>query len=50
MSKTNKNDRRRSKRDEKHRQVKQRQVSLRREQAKKRDEPNLRLVSDSPGV
>ena len=46
----NKNDRRRSKRDEKHRQTKQRQESLRREQAKKRDEPNLRLVSDLPGV
>ncbi len=48
MSKSNKNDRRRSKRNEKHRQTKQRQESLRREQAKKRDEPNLRLVSDSP--
>ncbi len=45
----NKNDRRRSKRNEKQRQAKQRQESLRREQAKKRDEPNLRLVSDPPG-
>ena len=48
MSKTNKNDRRRSKRNEKHRQTKQRQESLRREQ-KKRDEPNLRLVSEPSG-
>ena len=44
----NKEDRRRSKRNEKQRLTKQRQESLRREQ-KKRDEPNLRLVSDSPG-
>jgi len=46
MSKSNKNDRQRRKRNEKHRQTKQRQESLCREQAKKRDEPNLRLVSE----
>ena len=49
MSKTNKNDRRRSKRNEKQRQTKQRQESLRREQGKKRDEPNLRLVNEPLG-
>lgn len=48
MSKTNKNDRRRSKRNEKQRQAMQRQESLRREQ-KKRDEPNLRLVNEPLG-
>jgi tetratricopeptide (TPR) repeat protein len=47
MSKSNKNDRRRSNRDEKHRQTKQRQETLRREQ-KKQDEPNLRLVGETP--
>ncbi len=48
MSKSNTNDRRRSKRNKKHRLTKQRQESLRREQKKKPDEPRLRLVSDSP--
>ena len=48
MSKTNKNDRRRSKRNEKQRQAMQRQESLRREQ-KERDEPNLRLVNEPLG-
>jgi len=50
MSKSNKNDRKRSKRNEKQRLAKRRQESLRREQTKKRDEPNLRLVGDSQGV
>ncbi len=45
----NKNDRQRNRRKEKQRQTKQRQETLRREQAKKRDEPRLRLVNDSPG-
>ncbi len=45
MSKSNKNDRRHSKRNEKQRQTKQRQDTLRRE-AKKPDEPNLRLVRE----
>lgn len=44
----NKNDRRRSKRNEKLRQTKQRQDTLRRNQKKKSDEPHLRLVSDPP--
>jgi len=46
MSKSNKNDRRRSKRNEKQRQAKQRQETLRRSQKKQPDEPHLRLVSD----
>ena len=49
MSKRNKSDRQRRRRNEKQRQARQRQETLRREHAKKRDEPRLRLVNEPPG-
>jgi len=49
MSKTNKNDRQRRRRNEKQRQARQRQETLRRNQTKKPDEPNLRLVKEPRG-
>jgi len=45
----NKADRQQRKRKDKQRQTKQRQEGLRREQAKKRDEPHLRLAQESTG-